>query len=71
MKSVHVGLLADPAKPTEIARRFGEVVPPDARQDWAIEVVSEPFTVACEDVDTALSRLKDQAVNISGTWSSA
>jgi hypothetical protein len=62
MKPVHVGLVADPAKPTEIARRFGDVDPPDgARQNWDIEVVSEPFTLACEDVDTALSRLADQA----------
>jgi hypothetical protein len=61
VKFVHVGLVADPAKPTEIARRFGDVDLPDARQVWAIEVVSEPFTVASEDVDTALSRLKDQA----------
>jgi hypothetical protein len=62
MKPVHVGLVADPAKPTEIARRFGDVDPPDgARQNWDIEVVSEPFTLACEDVDTALSRLTDQA----------
>ncbi len=28
---------------------------------WDVEVISEPFTAACEDVDTALSRLTDQA----------
>src|SRR3954468_19269022 len=62
MEPVHVGLVADPAKPTEVARRFGEVDPPDgAGQNWDIEVVSEPFTVSCEDVDTALSRLTAQA----------
>src|SRR4051812_8938322 len=62
MKPVSVGLVADPAKPTEIAHRFGEVDPPDgAGRNWDIDVVSKPFTVACEDVDTALSRLTDQA----------
>ena len=63
MQPVHVGLVADPAKPTEIARRFGDLDPPDGgdRQAWDIDVVSEPFTVACEDVDSALSRLGDRA----------
>ena len=60
MQPVHVGLVADPAKPTEIARRFGELDGED-RQAWDIEVVSEPFTAACEDVDTALSRLGARA----------
>ena len=60
MKPVHVGLVADPAKPTAVARRFRDLDPPEgARQAWDIEVVSEPFTLACEDVDTALSRLTD------------
>ncbi len=31
------------------------------RQAWNIEVLSEPFTLACEDVDTALSRLTARA----------
>jgi len=63
MRPVHVGLVADPAKPTEIARHFGDPDSPDARkrQDWDIEVVSEPFTLGSEDVDTALSRLGDRA----------
>jgi hypothetical protein len=63
MEPIHVGLVADPAKPTEIARRFGDLDPPDGaeRGTWDVEVVSEPFTVASEDVDTALSRLTDQA----------
>src|SRR3954466_15698379 len=62
MKPVHVGLVADPAKPTQIARRFGDLDPPDdVPQNWDVEGVSEPFTVASEDVDTALSRLTDQA----------
>ncbi|MGW0229599.1 hypothetical protein ACWDWO_14905 [Actinopolymorpha singaporensis] len=63
MKAMRVGLVADPAKPTQIARRFGDLHPSEGedRRDWALEVVSEPFTVACEDVDTALSRLNDQA----------
>jgi hypothetical protein len=63
MQPIQVGLVADPAKPTEIARRFGDDNPPDGEegQAWDIEVVSEPFTAACEDVDTALSRLGDRA----------
>jgi hypothetical protein len=63
MKQVHVGLVADPAKPTELARRFGALDTPDAkdRHAWDIEVVSEPFTVDCEDVHTALCRLADHA----------
>jgi hypothetical protein len=63
MTPVHVGLVADPDKPTQIARRIGDLEPPDGedQQPWDIEVVSEPFTVASEDVDTALSRLTDRA----------
>ncbi len=63
MEAVHVGLVADPAKPTEIARRFGDLDPPEGedRHAWDIEVVSEPFTAASEDVDAALSRLGDRA----------
>src|SRR6201994_5190835 len=63
MKRIQVGLVADPAKPTEIARRIGDIdAPADAdRNRWDIQVVSEPFTVACEDVDTALSRLAGHA----------
>jgi hypothetical protein len=63
MKPIHVGLMADPAKPTEIARQIGDL---DHRggedgDAWDIDVVSEPFTLGCEDVDTALTRLADQA----------
>ena len=62
MKPLQVGLVADPAKPTQIARQFGDLHPSDGEdRDWDLEVVSEPFTVACEDVDTALSRLTDHA----------
>ena len=62
MKQLQVGIVADPAQPTEIARRFGDLHPSDGQEgDWHLDVVSEPFTLACEDVDTALSRLTDQA----------
>lgn len=62
MNPLQVGLVADPAKPTQVARRFGGHHPQDSedRRDWDVEVVSEPFTAACEDVDTALSRLTDR-----------
>src|SRR3954453_2611210 len=63
MQPIHVGLVADPAAPTEIARRISDLKSPDGedRGAWDIEVVSEPFTVGCEDFDTALGRLGDQA----------
>jgi hypothetical protein len=63
MNPLHVGLLADPAKPTEIARGMGDLNPAGGQDHdaWHIEVVSEPFTVGCEDVDTALARLTEQA----------
>ncbi|MEX5257990.1 hypothetical protein [Kocuria arenosa] len=63
MKPTHIGLVADPAAPAEIAARMTDLGPPsDENQDaWDIEVVSEPFTLGSEDVDTALARLRDQA----------
>jgi hypothetical protein len=63
MKPIHLGLLADPASPTEIARRISDLGPPGggAREAWDIEVVSEPFTIGCEEVATALERLGNAA----------
>jgi hypothetical protein len=63
MKRIQVGLVADPASPTEIARRLSDLEPPGGgdRDVWDIEIVSEPFTTDCEDVDTALARLRDHA----------
>jgi hypothetical protein len=63
MKPIHVGLVADPAAPTKIARRISNLDPPggEDRDVWDIEVVSEPFTTGSEDVDTALARLGDEA----------
>src|SRR4051812_404645 len=63
MKPIHVGLVADPAAPTQIARRMSDLEPPDGedRAAWDIEVVSEPFTVGSEDVDTAVGRLGEHA----------
>ncbi|WP_180987230.1 hypothetical protein [Arthrobacter sp. AFG20] len=63
MKRIQVGLVADPASPTEIARLLSDLEPPggEDRGTWDIEIVSEPFTMGSEDVDTALVRLRDQA----------
>jgi hypothetical protein len=63
MKTIRVGLLADPASPTEIARRMSNLESPggEGRDVWDIEVVSEPFTTGSEDVDTAMARLGDHA----------
>ena len=64
MEPIHVGLVADPASPTEIARRMSDLDPPSGEgggHAWDIEVVSEPFTIGSEDIDTAVGRLRDQA----------
>lgn len=63
MTTIHVGLVADPDAPTEIARRMTDLGPPggEGRDIWEIEVVSEPFTTGSEDVDTAMARLGDHA----------
>ena len=63
MKPIHVGLVADPASPTTIARRLSDLEPPkgDERGAWNIEVVSEPFTMGFEDVGSAVRHLQDRA----------
>ncbi len=63
MKPIHIGLVADPAKPADIATSMSDLDPPDGHDPgaWHVEVLREPFTVGCEDVDTALARLTDHA----------
>jgi hypothetical protein len=63
MKAIHVGLVAAPAAPSEMARRISDLDPPAGRDRsaWDFEVVTEPFTIGCEDVETALGRLGDQS----------
>src|SRR3954447_24814191 len=63
MHTIHVGLVADPATPTRIARRMSDLGPQDGadRDNWDIEVVSEPFAMGSEDVETAMVRLGEQA----------
>jgi hypothetical protein len=63
VKPIHIGLVADPASPSEMARRLSDLESPGGadRDAWNIEVVTEPFTVGSEDVDTAVARLVDQA----------
>jgi hypothetical protein len=63
MKPMRVGLVADPAAPTAIARQIRDLDPPRGEdpETWDVEVVSEPFTTGYEDVDTAVDRLRDQA----------
>jgi hypothetical protein len=62
-KRIRVGLVADPASPTEIARLLSDLEPPSGedREGWDIEIVSEPFAMDSEDVETALARLRDHA----------
>lgn len=63
MTPIRIGLVADPASPTEIARRMVDLRPRGAenRHAWDVEVVSEPFTTGSEDVETALGRLGEHA----------
>jgi hypothetical protein len=63
MTPISIGLVADPDKPTEVVRRMHDLDPPpgEDHRAWDVDVVSEPFTVASEDVDAALSRLTDHA----------
>lgn len=62
MRTIRVGLIADPASPTDIARAISDLkAPGGAGRDWDIEVVSEPFTTGSEDIDVAVTRLVDHA----------
>src|SRR3954463_5195639 len=63
MNTIHVGLVADPAAPTRIAHRMSDLGSPDGeyRDAWDIEVVSEPFAMGSEAVETAMARLGEQA----------
>lgn len=64
MKPINVGLVADPASPTEIACRMSPLAPGpggEGRDAWDLEVVSEPFSMGSEDVDTAVERLREHA----------
>ena len=59
MQSIRVGIVADPAAPTDIARGLTDLSPPDGSEAWDITVVSEPFTTGSEDVETAVARLQE------------
>lgn len=63
MEPIRVGLVADPASPTAVARRMTDLTPPRAAaaDGWIVELVSEPFTLGSEDVDVALERLRAHA----------
>jgi hypothetical protein len=59
--SIRIGLVADPAAPTDIAQSMTDLSPLHGNEAWDITVVSEPFTTGSEDVETAVGRLQDQA----------
>ncbi|QIG42397.1 hypothetical protein G5V58_06085 [Nocardioides anomalus] len=59
MVALRVGLVADPAAPTEVARRLADLTSGDEDQTWDITVVSKPFTTGSEDVWAAADRLRD------------
>ena len=72
MKPIRVGLVADPASPTVIARRISDSGSPAGEDHgaWDIEVVSEPFTTGSEDVETAVARLGSMLASTAGIlWS--
>ncbi|KMO99032.1 hypothetical protein [Streptomyces roseus] len=62
-----VALLADPDAPTEIAQRMARMLPARLAEKsgpgrrFEVEVVSEPFTAATEDVPTLMRRIIDRA----------
>ena len=58
MTTLRVGLVADPAAPTEVAHALADLGPSDEDTSWAVSVVSEPFTTGSEDLDTATERLR-------------
>ena len=61
MEPLRVGLMADPAAPTEIARPLTDLTPLNGSRAWDITIVSQPFTTGSEDVETAMGRLREQA----------
>lgn len=61
MDPIRVGLVADPAAPTEVARGMTDLSPGDGGDPWDVTVLSEPFTTGSEDVEIALGRLQDEA----------
>jgi hypothetical protein len=63
MAVIHVGLVADPASPTKIARQISDLGSAGGEDGnaWDMEVVSEPFTLGSEDLETAVARLGDHA----------
>src|SRR5689334_21549881 len=61
MTKIRVGLVADPAAPTTIARRMSDLSPAHGGGTWDITVVSEPFTTGSEDVEKAVGLLQERA----------
>jgi hypothetical protein len=63
MKPIHVGLVADPHSPTQMAHRLEDLDPPQGgdREQWHVEILSEPFATDCEDFETAVAHLRDHA----------
>jgi hypothetical protein len=61
MQPTRVGLVVDPAAPTELAQGMADLSPLNSSGPWDITVVSEPFTTGSEDVATAVGRLQDHA----------
>jgi hypothetical protein len=61
MDPIRVGLVADPAAPTAIAKGMTDLSPLDGSGRWDLTVLSEPFTTGSEDVEIAVGRLQNHA----------
>jgi hypothetical protein len=69
MEPIRIGLVADPAAPTEVAHELTDLGPREGSDAWDITVVSKPFTIGSEDIDVAMNRLRGQAQEHRGTSS--
>ncbi|MCH1866524.1 hypothetical protein [Nocardioides sp. CFH 31398] len=61
MRTLRIGLVAEPAAPTVIARTMTDLDAPEAGDSWDVDVESEPFTTGSEDGDAAVGRLQERA----------
>ena len=67
METIRVGLVADPAAPTEIAGRMGNLRP--SREDgdaWHVELLSDARTLTDQDVAKFLERVAREVQTLGG-----
>jgi hypothetical protein len=61
MRTLRIGLVAEPAAPTAVARRLSGLGPTGSDDGWEVDVESEAFTTGSEEVDDAVARLRERA----------